>query len=104
MKEAITSSHTRLELQYEPDIVHLAPSNPQQLFLNSDYVSGPCSFPEPSTSIPSQQNMTVPALNNSIMAPPIGPLPSSKHDNQMRGMYSNSGFDMLSVLARLANR
>ncbi|KAG2189422.1 hypothetical protein INT44_004564 [Umbelopsis vinacea] len=104
MREPVNSSNVALADPFEPITLNasqLPPSNPH-LFLENDFTSASCTFPQQSTSY--QTTNFVPSLANSNIMPPIGPLPSTKSDHQMSGMYSSSGFDMLSVLARLANR
>lgn len=104
MQEPVPSSNVSLANPFDPITMNasqLQPSNPH-MFLENDYTSAPCAFPQQSTSY--QSTNFVPSLVNSNVMPPIGPLPPSKSDHQMSGMYSSSGFDMLSILSKLANR
>ncbi|KAG1147567.1 hypothetical protein G6F37_005056 [Rhizopus arrhizus] len=62
-------------------------------------------IPPPPLPVPSQPSVIVSAPRMPPAIPPALPA-STNNDNEARytGMYANTGFDMLSILSRLANR
>lgn len=79
-------------------------SSGTEIILSSHFSPGTISYmQQPSIPLHSFHSGS-PFGNQSTMNPPIGPVPTSKQSQQMHGMYSNSGFDMLGILSRLANR
>ncbi|KAG2186103.1 hypothetical protein INT43_002541 [Umbelopsis isabellina] len=79
-------------------------SSGTEIILSSQFSPGTISYmQQPSMPLHSFHSGS-PFGSQLTMNPPIGPVPSSKQSQQMHGMYSNSGFDMLGILSRLANR